>query len=300
MIAGFVSATRSLSVVVASARTGRQARTASATTEHQSAVATAGCAPSGHGEKPVSGFNAPMATWSTNRTAVRIAAMPSPGISRRRAHPPAAAYATTMPTMAAMYRWAMWTAAAPLSGTPSLHSGQVEHAAVAPSPRTYAPESSRTNVPMAAAAASQVKAVGLARPGAASGHRTTTAYTVRTASSSSAFARWTVTQVSGSSRRTVIAPRIAWSQYRTTATPTNTSARRSRRYRASVQTASAASVRPATIARKRCSHSMRVATSSDGRNWPWHSGQSGQPRPEPVTRTMPPQNAAGSAARRVR
>ena len=66
MIAGFVSATRSRSVVVASARTGRHARTASATVAHQSAVATAGCAPSGHGEKPVSGLSAPTTTCATN------------------------------------------------------------------------------------------------------------------------------------------------------------------------------------------------------------------------------------------
>src|SRR5437868_673401 len=39
MIAGFVSATRSRRVVVASARTGRHARTATATVAHQSAVA---------------------------------------------------------------------------------------------------------------------------------------------------------------------------------------------------------------------------------------------------------------------
>jgi len=175
MIAGFVSATRSRSVVVASARTGRQARTASATVAHQSAVATAGCAPSGHGEKPVSGLSAPSATCSAKSDPVSTAATPRPAISRRRCHAPATAYATMTPTAAAMYRWAMWIAAAPLVGIPSSQSGQVEHARVAPSPRTYAPDSMSTNVPAAAERASQVNALGLARPAPAAGQRTTTA-----------------------------------------------------------------------------------------------------------------------------
>jgi hypothetical protein len=126
----------------------------------------------------------------------------------------------------------MWIAAAPPSlkgGIPPSQRGHVEHAAVAPSPRTYAPDSMSTNVPAAAPKASQVNALGFARPAPAAGQRITTAYTVSTASRSSAFARWTVTHVSGSSRRTVIAPRIACSQYRTTATPTKASARRSAR-----------------------------------------------------------------------
>src|SRR5438132_9083683 len=44
---------------------------------------------------------------------------------------------------------------------------------------------------------------------------------------------------------------------------------------------------------------IRVAGSSDGRNCPWHSGQSGQPRPDPVTRTMPPHTTTRNDATRL-
>ena len=102
MIAGFVRAMRSRRVVVASARTGRHARTASATVAHHSAVATAGCAPSGHGENPVSGLSAPTTICAMNSEPVSAAATPRPGISRRRDHAPATAPATITPTAAAM------------------------------------------------------------------------------------------------------------------------------------------------------------------------------------------------------
>src|SRR6266851_872554 len=55
--------------------------------------------------------------------------------------------------------------------------------AVEPSPRTYAPESMRRYVPAAAPSASQVNALGFARPAPAAGQRRTTAYTVSTARS---------------------------------------------------------------------------------------------------------------------
>src|SRR5258707_15774357 len=104
----------------------------------------------------------------------------------------------------------MWIAAAPPNGIPLSQSGHVEHAAVAPSPRTYAPESIRTKVPAAAPTASQVNALGFARPAPVAGQRRITAYTGGTARSSSAFARGMVTHGAGGSSRTVSAPRIAW------------------------------------------------------------------------------------------
>src|SRR5437016_309361 len=66
-----------------------------------------------------------------------------------------------------------------------------------------------------------------------------------------------------------------------------------------VQSTIAATVRPDAIARNRCVHSIRVAGSRDGRNCPWQSGQSGQPRPEPVTRTMPPHTTTRNDATRL-
>jgi len=101
MIAGLVSEMTSRTVVAASTLTGRQARTARATVAHQSAVATAGCAPSGQGEKAVSGLSAPMPTWATKRMPVPMAAAPRPGTWWRRRQAPATPTATRIPTAAA-------------------------------------------------------------------------------------------------------------------------------------------------------------------------------------------------------
>src|SRR3989442_3683112 len=98
-----------------------------------------------------------------------------------------------------------------MDGAP--HNGQARHAVVAFAPRTYAPLTRRTNVPTAAATASHVQLPLGAR--AMDGQRTVTARTVSIARSSSAFARWTVTHSGGSSSTTVMAPRTAWSGYRT-------------------------------------------------------------------------------------
>ncbi len=58
MIDGFVSATRS-ETISRDGALGCHAITVMPTTEHQRSDATAGCAPSAHGENPVSGFSAP-------------------------------------------------------------------------------------------------------------------------------------------------------------------------------------------------------------------------------------------------
>ena len=69
---------------------------------------------------------------------------------------------------------------------------------------------------------------------------------------------------------------------------TSATVRRSSRYETSVAMSSDTPARPPATPRKRWNHSMRVAVSSEGRNCPWHVGQSGQPRPDPLTRTTPP------------
>src|SRR5437762_11356315 len=91
----------------------------------------------------------------------------------------------------------------------STEEGQTRQAVVASAPRTYAPLTRSTKVPTTAATASQVQPpVG---NGTVDGQRTITARIVSAASSSSAFARWTVTHSGGSSRTTVIAPSTACS-----------------------------------------------------------------------------------------
>src|SRR5438477_12640649 len=95
---------------------------------------------------------------------------------------------------------------------PSSHSGHVEHARVAPSPRTYAPDSMSTKVPTAEPSASQVNGLGRARPAPGSGQRGTTADTVSAAGSSSAVARCTLTRVSGSTGEQLVGPRLVRSE----------------------------------------------------------------------------------------
>ena len=175
--------------------------------------------------------------------------------------------------------------------------GQEKQAYVAFAPRTSAPESRTTNRPTAEARMSHVHPGARSRGSA--GQRTMTARIVSAPRSSSAFARWSVTHSGESSRRTVIPPSTACSGYRTATAIASHRTRRSRRYATNVHRTVMATASPETIARKRCVHSMRVAGSSDGRNWPWQSGQSGQPRPEPVTRTTPPQTTTRNDARRL-
>ena len=106
----------------------------------------------------------------------------------------------------------MWTAAAPKIGSePSSQSGHVVQAVDAPAPRTYAPVSSSRYVPTVAARSSAVHGAPRSRAVKVCGQRMPTARTVSTASTSSAFARWTVTQVSGSSSRTTTPPITACS-----------------------------------------------------------------------------------------
>ena len=44
---------------------------------------------------------------------------------------------------------------------------------------------------------------------------------------------------------------------------------------------------------------MIAVRSAGGSNWPWQSGQSGQPRPEPVVRTIAPIAISTSVAATV-
>jgi len=298
MIAGFVSETRSRTRTPCRAA-GRHATAVRATTLHQRRLAAAGCAPSAHGENCVSGFAAPIATCRTKIAAVAIARGPSPGASRRCRHAATHAPITTTPTAAATYRWAIAIAGTPMYHCPSSvpHKGQSRQAIVAPAPRTYAPLSMSTKVPIAPASASHVHPPLGAR--AAFGQLTTTARTVSVARSSSAFARCSVTHSGGSSSTTVTAPKTACSGYNVATATASHNARRSARYERSVQSTIPATASPDAIARKRCVHSMRVAGSSDGRNCPWQSGQSGHPSPEPVTRTTPPHTTTRNDATKL-
>ena len=300
MIAGFVSVMRS-ETIARDGMLGCHATTVIATVQHQSSEATAGCAPSAHGENCVSGLSAPITICATNVIAVARASGPSPSLSWRCRHACQQPASTTTPTIAATQRCAICTAAAPNTGSePSSQSGHVVHAVVASSPRTYAPVSMRTNVPTAPARSSAVHGAPRSRAAMVDGQRTPTASVVSTARMSSAFARCAVTQVCGSSRMTTMAPMSACEMYRRPAATTSATSRRFERYATSVVTTSAASARPPATPRKRWNHSIWVDGSRLGRNCPWQVGQSGQPRPEPDTRTTPPQTTTRNDVSSVR
>src|SRR3990172_7094404 len=177
-------------------------------------------------------------------------------------------------------------------------SGHVTQAVAAAAPRRAAPGSAGPTAARSAEKLSQAAAPGRARV-TAPGQRTTTARIVRSARRISALARCAVTQVCGSSRTTTTPPMTAWSTNRMPALTASGRSSGAERKRAIVHSASAATPSPDRSASRRWTHSIRVARSSDGRNWPWQSGQSGQPSPDPVTRTMPPQIVTRRVARSV-
>ena len=58
---------------------------------------------------------------------------------------------------------------------------------------------------------------------------------------------------------------------------------------------------PMSTPHQRWIDSSHAAVSpSGGMTWPWHSGQSGQPMPEPVLRTMTPMTTITNVARTAR
>ena len=103
-----------------------------------------------------------------------------------------------------------------------------------------------------------------------------------------AVARCAVTISGGSSWRTVMPPRMTWKTSSTDAAVAGQRMDRCCRYRSHATTRVASTSSPTTEAASRCVYSMRTSRSKGGMTCPWHMGQSGQPKPDPVTRTTPP------------
>ncbi len=101
--------------------------------------------------------------------------------------------------------------------------------------------------------------------------------------------RWATTDSAWSSRATTRAPSSAWENTTGTVAMARRRARGSIRRRAARATPARARVRKMTTeAVSRCEYSMMAWYSSGGTSDPWQRGQSGQPRPESVARTIPP------------
>ena len=99
--------------------------------------------------------------------------------------------------------------------------------------------------------------------------------------------RCTRTTKAGSSSHTTTAPRAIWIASRT---GTRVAGSRKRRWRCHSQaTAGTAKIRAlVTAAARRWAYSIKGPASRGGTSCPWQVGQSGQPSPEPVTRTTAP------------
>ena len=119
--------------------------------------------------------------------------------------------------------------------------------------------------------------------------------------SSSAAARWAVTDSPLLPRRTVSRPSQAWnptSADRAEGRPEDR--RRGRGGRGRPGRPAPRISKPMTAATVRWIHSIQAfGSSSGGRSWPWQNGQSGQPRPESVARTTTPIVTSTRAVARV-
>jgi len=100
--------------------------------------------------------------------------------------------------------------------------------------------------------------------------------------------RWTITTSAGVSSQTTQAPSRIWA-----ARMIGTAVAGITMWRTCLaQTQAAATCARMTVetsaATQRWLDSIQAATLGGGRSCPWHRGQSGQPSPEPVERTMAP------------
>src|SRR5438270_1256733 len=195
---------------------------------------------------------------------------------------------TNRPISPASTRCSSWTEARWSNEKlkPPPQSGQALQAALAPLPTTREPLKIKTNVPVAAQRARRAER-GSISP-LLTGIQAATAVTQTVPSNAMAVARCASTIMGGNSKRTVIAPSATCRMSRPNAAVAGT--RTSRRWRQPSQASNAVKTtsRLVSDAVVRCEYSMIACTLSGGSRWPWHSGQSGHPSPDPETRTTPP------------
>ena len=128
----------------------------------------------------------------------------------------------------------------------------------------------------------------------------TTASNASTATNDSPTARWAITVAPGSSLNTVAPPSPAWAITSPKASVAGTTTQRSRRYRTQAAMHRKSIRGPTTNdAVIRWEYSMMALVSRGGKMPPSQPGQSGQPRPDSVTRTTPPRMTKAKVARTV-
>ena len=101
-------------------------------------------------------------------------------------------------------------------------------------------------------------------------------------------------------RRTVSRPSHAWNPTSATAPSDGQRIDRRSRWSRTARTASPRISKPMITATVRWTHSIQAfGVVEGGSSWPWQSGQSGQPSPESVARTMTPIVTSPRAVARV-
>src|SRR5262245_5348102 len=151
---------------------------------------------------------------------------------------------------------------------------------------TLEPLSRSTYVAMTAAVASRLND-GLSTPGDSGIDRTAVA--MRQPTMIMARPRWTATSHGVSSLTTTTPPRPpSTATAISEAVASHATIGLRERYTAHAATTVAMMSTPVIAPTVRWEYSMIAFRSAGGYGRPWHSGQSGQPRPEPVTRTTPP------------
>ena len=114
------------------------------------------------------------------------------------------------------------------------------------------------------------------------------------------MARWAATREPCSSVSTVTPPNPAWTKTRTRAKLAPPTSHLSRRYANQAAQQVANTKGPTkTEATSLWLYSMIASVLKGGTTLPWQSGQSGQPRPDPVTLTTPPSTTKARTAATV-
>src|SRR5437879_2408031 len=111
---------------------------------------------------------------------------------------------------------------------------------------------------------------------------------VTRARSASEVAKWMTTRCELRPESTTSLPRMAWIAMTPTAPSAGQNSEATERYFTQAKTATAITRTMTMDAEARCEYSMMAWKVSGGYHLPWQRGQSGQPSPDPVPRTVPP------------
>src|SRR5205807_1762531 len=101
-------------------------------------------------------------------------------------------------------------------------------------------------------------------------------------------AKWMTTRCELRPESTTSLPRKAWTAMTPTAPRAGQNSEATERYFTQAKTATAITSTMTMDADARCEYSTMAWKVSGGYHLPWQRGQSGQPRPDPVPRTVPP------------